>query len=262
MSKVAALFFNTSNATSKDLDTGRASFRLQNPLNFPIDAKKHPEISMYQFSFNNFFVNVSTELKNNTIYYSDDTGNDEKYSVIIPDGSYDVSSLNNFVEAYQREDTGTLVFSILPHLASNSTYVQFASGITGYYVWFKTNVSPYVLLGWNANDYVPASKSNVADDVEFAPNVSIFNNVTVIKLRTNLCSESVDDDNKSNVLYKSIPVSAVGSVQRDQPANLLWMNSNALAGNLSNIEFQLQDQNNNNLKMTEDFDLVLQIKTF
>lgn len=262
MSKTAAIFFNTSNATTKDLDNGRATFRLQTPLRFPKESKKHPEISMFQFSFNNFFTNISAELKNNTIYYSDDTGNDEKYSVVIPDGSYDITTLNNFVAAYQKENTGTLVFSLLPNYPSNSTYVEFAPGIIGYYIWMKTDVSPYSVLGWNADQYIPASKSNVANDVEFAPNISLFNSITVIKIRTNLCSESIDDDNRSNLLYKSIPVSPVGSVQRDQPPNLLWMNSNALVGSFNVVRFQLQDQNNNDLKMSEDFDITIQIKTF
>lgn len=256
------LHFNTENAAKKDLTRGLAIFDLKDPIKIPADAKRHPKISLYQFSFTNFFKNIKASLNNNKIYYSNDSKDDEQHTITIPDGSYTISSLNNYCVWYQKEVYTDVIFQLLPNTSNNSTLIQFVSGVTNYYVWFKTDASPYVLLGWNADQYVPASKANVDNDVEAAPNTSVFNNVKAIKIRCNLTSEAYDEGERSNVLFKVIPTVHVGSIQLTRPNPPLWITSNTLVGTTSRVTFNLTDQNNVELDTSgEQYDVSVRIAT-
>ncbi len=259
--KRQTLFLNSAVATSKDLTIGRAIYIMDPPLRFGSEHKGHtPEISVHSVSYTNFFINISAALSNNHIFYSDDSKTDEKYDIKIGDGSYSIEALNQYVSKAQAEVVGSVKFQFLPNYSTNGSFVQFGSE-AGWFVYFKAAVSPFVLLGFNSGDYVPATKASIPNDIELSPNVSQFNNITAVNVTTNLSNSTYYGGKKGDVLFESRPIVPIGSVQTDTPNNLIWADSDALQTDISEVIVQLKDQNGTGLDLNaENFSVSLSIR--
>lgn len=260
--KNQALFLNSTRAKSKNLSQGSAVFEMNPPLHFNIEGKGHsPEIAVHGISFVNFFINISASIGNNHIYYSDDALDDTKYDIKISDGCYSVETLNIYVTKAQAEQVGQVIFQLLPNNSTNGTYIVFGS-VTGWYVYFQAADTPYSILGWNSGDYVPSSKSCVVNEIEESPNSASFAIYTSINVWTNLSNSTYFGGEKEGIIYESRPIAPIGSVQLDQPNNLLWADSPELTSDFTIVTIQLRDQNGDPVDTNgEDFSVTLQIRS-
>lgn len=249
------IFLDSSQATIVDLTRGYARFILQEPFGSIPDA----QIAASQFSFTNFFVNISAAIGNNKLYYSDDALLPQKYTITIPDGSYSIADLNSYVSNYLKANhAGVALFTLIPNYPTNRIGIQFGN-VAGWYVHFGAD-SPFVLLGYANGQNVPVTQSNTAYYIEFGPNAAAFNNVTNIKVATNLTNDSISNTNQSSIILSTVPVVDVGSTQTTQIYTLLWMESTPLRDKVTNIEVRILDQNDAPLLLSEHFTLTLLVK--
>ena len=249
------IFLDSSQATVFDLSRGYARFILTDPYGGIPGA----QIAASQFSFTNFFVNVSAAIGNNNLYYSDDPLLPQKYTITIPDGSYSVSDLNNYVSNYLKANhAGVALFTLVPNYPTNKIAIQFGN-VVGWYVHFDAD-SPFTLLGFANAQNVPITQSNTAYYIEFGANTAQFNNITNIKVATNLTNDSISNTNQSSIILSAVPVVDVGSTQTTQIYTLLWMQSTPLFDKITNIELRVLDQNDQPLLLSEHFTLTLLVR--
>ena len=107
---------------------------------------------------------------------------------------------------------------------------------------------------------MPVGKSNTAYYIEFGGAAAQFNNITNIKVTTNLTNDSISNTNQSSVILTTVPVVEVGSTQTTQIYTLLWLESTPLRDKITNIEIQVLDQNDQPLLLSEHFTLTLLVK--
>jgi hypothetical protein len=245
------IFLSSSQATSKDLTKGIATWQLRNQIQFD-----NAEIGLFNFSFVNYFVNISAALGNNHIFYSDDALNETKYDCLIPDGSYSVDALNDFVLAHQQATLGFQVFAIVPNYSTAKCGIQFAN-VVNWFVHFAAT-SPFTLMGFALNQNVPNTKANTAFYIEYGANIAAFNNVTLLKVAIDLTTDAISNGDSSSIIYQTGPVVEVGSTQNNEPANVLW--TNLTIPSFSQITARILDQNDAPLYLYEDFSLTLSIQ--
>lgn len=245
------LFLDSSKATNVDLTAGYARFEYPQPIEASIGPVK---LALSTFSYTNFFVNV--EAPNNVIYLSDDVAAPLKYTITIPTGSYGLTDINDYVQGAQLSQTGVAVFSLQPNYSTGHVSVVFGN-VTGWYVNFTANAPP--VLGFGVQ-HVPATNSNTAYYTEEAASGATFNNITAVKVSTDLSQSSIDNSSlSSSIIHVSTPSVSIGSVQVDQPLHLLTIDSIKLTTTISNITIQILDQLNRPLKLSEHFTLVLMV---
>jgi len=249
------VFLDSSQATVSDLTRGYARFILSEPFGGIPEA----QIAASQFSFTNFFINISATIGNNKIYYSDDALDVTKYTITIPDGSFSINDLNSYVSNYLKANhSGVALFTLIPNYPTNRIGIQFGN-VVGWFVHFGAD-SPFTLLGFANGQDVPVGQANTAYYIEFGGSSAQFNNVTNIKVTTNLTNDSISNTNQSSVILTTVPVVEVGSTQTTQIYTLLWMESTPLRDKITNIELQVLDQNDKPLLLSEHFTLTILVQ--
>lgn len=270
------LFLSTATATTKDLTTGSARWALSEPLRFAesknqgavqswppttvAQGGRYPEVAVHQFSYVNWFINISAALNNNVFYFSDDALDDTKYTITIPDGSYDIVSLNTFVVAAQLASGAAVhVFNLNPNYSTNRVVIEFL--LANWYV----NIPPtdiVTLLGFPTAYYPADQASDIGETIE-ATNVAVFNNIQTVNISSNLTNNALAGTSlrQSNIIFSSVPSSPVGYAVNDTPPNLLWIVSELLTGSVSEIALQLVDQTGTPINTSdEEYSLTLLIK--
>lgn len=251
--KNKAYFLSSAQASVKSLDTGRATFLMQNPIEFP-DA----QVGLVEFSFTNFFINISAALANNKLYYSDDALDATKYTITIPDGSYSLSALNDYITSTQQAQVGVaqIIFSLIANYSTNTVGIQFGN-VTGWYVSFSAGTC-WLINGFTLNQFVPASKNNTAYYIEYGANVAAYNNITSIQVSLDLTTDTISNGKGSSIIYQTTPIAEVGSTQSDRPNKIIF--ADLTNSRFSSITVQLTDQNGVPLRMSEDFSITLLIR--
>lgn len=251
MLKQKVIFLSSAKASIKDLTKGEATFLQRNPIQFD-----NAQLGLTEFDFTNFFINVSAALGNNKVYYSDDGADATKYTITVPDGSYSLSALNDYVGAQQAATVGNVIFSFIPNYSTNKAGIQFGN-VVNWYVHFGAD-SPYTLLGFSNGQNVPVGKANTAYYVEYGGAVAAFNNITSLKVWCNLTTDSISNTESSSVIYQTIPTVDVGSTQASTPQKPLFCDM--AVQNISQITVRILDQNDNPVNMSEDFSITLVVR--
>jgi hypothetical protein len=225
------------------------------PINIPPNAKN---IQVWCHSLGAYytFPNISTAKNNNKIYFTDDVANYEKYVITIPNGLYSVDLLSDAVSyALNQSGFSPSLFSFSGDLATGKVILSYDTA--GYAVYMKTGQSPYVLLGFNAEQKIPASGYSTSTSQYTAPNVADFGSLESITLQCSLVNTAYNNGKTSNVLA-SIPIEvSAGQNIVYNPSNLIKVDAPNLAGStISLITFVLGDQNAIPLDMAdEDYSL-------
>lgn len=247
------LYLTSSNATSKDLTTGRAQWVLDPVISFPQGSKI--STTLHSFSFTNFFVNITTGV-NDKFYYSNDLLNLTKYSITIAQGSYSVTELSDAINIgviNNGHADGLIVLT--PDFATNK--VLFSLSVAGWILNFPAG-TPYVLLGTNLNQTIPNGALTVGAYSELAPNVATFNSILSLYVHSNITNNSVFNGRQSNVIGTVIPTASIGSVQDNKEMNLIWIDASNLAGqSLNDVSVYITDQTDKSVNLSDDFSLVL-----
>jgi hypothetical protein len=250
---ISVLYLNSANAASKSLANGQATFTVDPVIFIPQGKIK---LSMVQFSFTNFFINISAALANNIFYYTDDIAVPNKYQCSIPTGSYNVSDLSNAInaEVINNGHADSLI-QLVPDFATNK--VMFSISAAGWQITFPAG-SPYVLLGTTLNQTIPNGALTIGPYTELAPNVAQFNSILNLYLHTSLTNESVYSGRKSDIVASIIPTASIGSIQMTEPRNLIWVPCPSLSGaTINTITIYVSDQNGNRINLSDDFSCTL-----
>jgi hypothetical protein len=253
---MSVLFLASASAAQKDLSKGTCTFSFNPPLEYSRDQKY--KIGVSSFSFTNFFVNISAALANNIFYYTDDLAVPDKYTISIPDGSYNTSDLSEMIDigVVANGHTSGLI-TLLPDFSTNKIIFQIS--LAGYQLYFPA-LSPYLLLGMTLNQKVPALALTTGVYTEFATNVATFNNLLTIYLKSSLTYESNFSGGSSNIIASVIPTSSIGSIQNSEPYNIIWIPANGLSGqSVSSVKLELCDQNQVPLNLNDDFSCTILI---
>ena len=118
--------------------------------------------------------------------------------------------------------------------------------------------SPLALLGFAALQNVPASKTNTAYYVEYAPNTAAFNNITSMQVACDLTSDTISNGLASNIIFQTTPTVDVGSTQSDRPQKITFCS--LTDSTISQVTITIKDQNGAVINMAEDFSATLLIK--
>jgi len=254
---ISVLYLNSAQANTKDLTKAKASFVMDPPLVMPGNCKL--KVTCTQFSFTNWFLNVSAALANNHFVISDNIGGGHTFTLVIPDGSYNVTDLSNAINV-AGINAGLVdgLVQLVPDFSTNK--VLFKISVANYQISFPAGTM-YALLGTNLAQLIPAGGFTAAAYNELAPLVANFNSVLNVYLHTSLSNNAVFSGKQSNVIASIIPVASVGSIQIYEPPNLIMVDAHELvSASISTINIYLTDQNNNSLYLTDDFSSTILIQ--
>lgn len=248
------LFLSSADASRKDMTNGRFTFQ----LNEPILVMRDSYAAIRQFSFINEFINISAALGNNTIYYTDDVLDATKYSIVIPDGYWSITDLDDYLTEKQTE-AALNVFTLSASYATGKAKIIFDDTTTGYFLYFGAD-SPFALLGFTTLTYYPdeiaQAGGSTASQTVYGDTRANLILVSAIKVGTNITYQSISNRDKSNVLLQ-FPINAEPlAVQIVEPRNISYIpiiNS----GMISEIMINVYDQNNDPLLLLEDVSLIL-----
>jgi len=268
------IFLSSAAASVVDLTTASAKWYLNEPLRFtvtrdgadrPVDwggaktVQLYPEVGVHDFSFINFFINISSTLGNNTFTYTDGL---VTYTCTFPDGNWDIASYNAYLKQHQIDNTGGFVrFQILPNYVLSKAYLQFEAAPhgVGYQAVFAVNST---LTGFTAGSY-PAALS-LGSETIVATNTARFNLIESVNVTTNLSNNCIASfgglGQQSNILLSVIPTAGIGYSQYVEPSNIIYVPSEVLTGSVSEIQVQLKDQLGRSINMTENFHVTLSIR--
>jgi hypothetical protein len=223
-------------------------------MRFPSDGRL--KVGVHDFSFINFFINISATIGNNTFIIQDSSP--ATFTLTIPDGSYSVTDLSTTIN-----NLGIVsgladgLIQLVPDFSTNKVLVEINA--LGYRVSFAAG-TPYTLLGGTLNQFVPAVGYTVAAAYsELLPNDAAFNSISNVYLHTTLSNNSIFGGNAgSNVIASITPVASIGSTQSYLPNNILYIDAHELINTqLSNLTVYLTDQNNNSIELVDDFAVTL-----
>lgn len=250
------MFLPSANASSKDLTKGTATFSLNPPLIFPNNSKI--KLALHSFSFTNYFTNITTGV-NDKLYYTDNFALPEKYLITITEGSYNVSELSDAINlAVINNGHASGLITLTPDFPTNKVILSIS--VAGWAVNFKALVSPYALLGFTSGQLVPALALTTGAYSEYSPNVATFNSIQEIYVKTSLTYNSLYAGSQSNIVASVTPVAPIGSIQRHEPINLIYIDAFELSGATNyQLTISLTDQSGNALNMSDDYATTLLI---
>ena len=266
------LLLNSSNVTNTDNTTYQYNF-----INGSFNIEEGAEICISQIVIPYSFFNLNKGLYNNTNFQFSTfiNGTTTNYSLIIPNGFYLTTDINNYLEQYfianglycTDNSTGNLVFFIYlytnvtyyanqfivsPIIPSSTTGYTFPSnyinttGVIGYTpkIIFPTTGGLNSILGFTAGTY-PSTQSTTTK-LNFlsntTPNASPINSIVV---RTNLCNN--DCASPSDILDTlSLSGASFGSNITYTPSYEKWINCSY--GTFNTFFVYFQDQNLNRIQ--------------
>jgi len=207
--------------------------------------EKAHNVSVYvnDASLYNIFFNITQALNNNTFYITDDLGNMTKYQIVLSDGIWGVTGINDEIQRLL-EQKGLPTKSVQMLGNSNSQRINWRLSV-GYGVNFPIN-SPYKIIGYPG--VFQHSNSGIQIMYVEAPDTAKFNNVESIYIHSDLTTQSVIPY-KENVLC-AFPVNAsTGSLITYQPPIPLKLQASSLKNNkIYSARFEIRDQNGNLLR--------------
>ena len=184
---IAVLYLNSAQANVKDLTKSKAAFIMDPPLIMPGNCKL--KVTCQQFSFTNYFINISAALANNHFVVSDNLVGGHTFTLVLPDGSYNVTDLSNAINA-AGINAGLVdgLIQLVPDFSTNK--VLFKISVANYQISFPAGTM-YALLGTTLAQLIPAGGFTAAAYSELAPNVANFNSILNVYLHTSLSNNSV-----------------------------------------------------------------------
>lgn len=259
-------------STASNLNSYRNQFTiLLNPaVKIPQQAK-NIKVFLRSLSVPYSFVNVSTALTNNTIYFTDDATNQTKIPIVFDNGLYSLSQLNNILQIKLQNIINTSGYafdnnfiSFISDSATDKTFLLINS--SGYQVNWASG-SPYALLGFDANRRTPSGATlTTSASTYFTGNTTaVFKNITDLCVQTSL---------PTNFYYAGQSRNLLGVIPVDVPPqqNILYPGSggipefNKLDCNLdgttiSSINVSLLDQSLRDIDMNgKDWSLTINIE--
>lgn len=209
-------------------------------INPPIELPGKWVVALANYSFWNTIKNISVALNNNFLYWrSTPLGSDNL--ITIPDGAYNITSLNAIIQTAISEQggIGTNVELIAYPNELNTAFL-----LNGQYTINLTSGNLNVLLGFNKEILTPVSttiEEFVSEDyANFQPNVTTVNFLVDSFIDTNT---SYFGGNASNVIYTTSIQTQVNLQQAKDVNPFQFVNVVGENAQISKITVSIVDQN-------------------
>lgn len=213
-----------------------------NPDDFSIQYAKHIqtpghwEVGLIKAFLWYSWHNVSSDNGNNIIRYSKDGGSTWEANIVIPNGIYSVTDINDYMQLEMKTrgdwDAGgeTYYASLLP----NFNTLKVIASLSNNYAFDFTAGSINELLGFNSQ-VVTATKSaeNPAD---------ITRGVNALEINSDLTDAGWSNEFSGNTLFTFIPSSAPGSNLEITPNPAIYLSLNKQS--IQRIRMWVTDQQN------------------
>ena len=249
------LFLSSATASQKNLAQGTATWNMTPALYFKSGGVR---LALHDGSITNFFVNIITGT-NDTFFYTDNIGVPDKFAVVIQSGDYSVSELSDAINLGVVNNGHTSGLITLQADYSTGKVIMSIT-LAGYMVYFKPNVSPYTLLGFLSAETVPNGALTTGTYSQYSDNQATFDAVQAINIKTSLTNNSLFSGSQSSIIATITPNVDIGSIQRFEPINLIWIDAFELSGSTVNaITISLTNQNDLPVDMSTDFVVTLLI---
>lgn len=257
MSKKSIPIFLLSNSSnSLLLDTTRKnSFitTLDNPVEIPEKAK-NVSVAVRQASIVNFFYNISSTLNNNVFYFTDNQALPQKYTITIPNGAYEVSQLNAYIQTWLLNNTFTSTdLTLIENIAEQRVIISLGAGRG---VQIPTNFGK--VIGFNAQTIFNSSAGVL---YYTGNNVANFNNVISLCVDTSLTISNLYNG-RITQLGAICPINVpVSSILLYNPENPIRIGADYLVNNnISQITITILDQNRVPVEIIDNFSVLLEIE--
>lgn len=234
---------------SLNLNSTGNQFSLQ--FNPPIQIPQNAfNIRAYLRSANIWYSFLNINSTNNKIYFTDDTADQDKYTITLQNGLYSLDLLNsaiqrevqNLITANSYTFPPTLI-GLIADEASQKVVVNIS--VSGYQVNWLAG-SPYSLLGITLDRRMPAGATKTTgSEFFYADSVANFSNLTDLTIQTSITNSYIYNGRASAVI-DVIPIDVAPNTlitYRPQP-DFTFVECNNLQGaNISQMTFTLADQN-------------------
>ena len=175
-----------------------------------ISGRGSIDIALEKAAMSYSFFNISQNLGNNILGYKTAAGNPTK-QVVLPDGNYNVTDMNNYFQAQMKangdydQTNNTYYITISANVNALKTQVT----ISNNYVLDLTVSSIWQLLGYNGPLTISASG--------LSPNLINISNVNAILIHCSIVEGSYYNGNPSDILYMFVPNTSPGQYMTVQP---------------------------------------------
>lgn len=226
----------------------RFSVQLNTPLSIPNDCV-YASLEVVSAKVWNVSPNISEDIGNNHLYF---TYLGQEYDIKFPDGLYGIAEMNAFFVIYFSGDADLPIdlFELEENSATQKVSIKF--NYLGTVIDFTKPRSVIDVLGfYTSHDEVNdtfSSNQKVSADIEgesiIAPNEARFNRVVNYYITSNLLSDGIPINNRSNGIIAEIPINVrVGSLISYIPFNPMKVDCSDLIGQSKQlISFGLVDQ--------------------
>lgn len=256
MKKTIPIFLLSNSSNSIFIDNVRKntfSTTLDNPI-FIQEGARNCYLSLRMASIVNFFYNISATLGNNILYFTDDVGLPQKYTITIPDGAYEVSQLNlTFKNWLLNNGFSDQDLTLIEDVALQKVIISVASNRG---IQIPTGLGQ--VLGFNNTPIFNSSGSTL---FYTAQNVAKFNNVISLCVDTSLCSSNLYNGKLTNLIAVvpiNVPVSSI--ILYDPQTPLKIPADNLINNSIYNISINILDQNRNPVEIIENYSILLEIE--
>lgn len=227
-------------ARNVSADGSTFTVQLNTPIQIPAEAK-HVHISVPSATVWNVVPNI-IEGVNDQMFITENANN---YQITIPQGLYDLPSLNNAI-AVQLENEGALTDpTILTLVADESTQrVIIKANYVGVSIDFTQPNTFREILGFDA---VVVGPSTLAPENFIAPNVAAFNTIEYFKIHSDIVPEGIQQNQDYDQTIAQVLITAApGSQIVSEPFLPAKSEASYLAGTMKkSIRFWLTDQSGN-----------------
>lgn len=239
-------------ASNKNSYNNAFTMTLRSPVRIPVHARN---IVIYcQFAnVVNFFYNISSSLGNNVMYYTDDVGLPQKYTITFPNGAYDFEDINDYLKQYfisNGKDINTVKFYAQTYTGKVSAALAPSIGI-------KIPSGLNSILGYVADStYFNSSLVTLYYD---APNTANFNSILSLKLNCDIVKSNFNNGQDSNLLAPIGITAPVGSLIHYGPNMPIKIDADLQGYLIDRITLSLTDQNDQQITISDNWDATIVI---
>lgn len=245
MPQTSLFLSSETTAGAVDVSSSRDEFSVNFSPSLEIPADASPELTVGSAQVWWSVYNISAALGNNTFYYTDDTGDEDKYSVVLTDGLYGTAALSAALDrGVVANGHASGLFTLTGIDATGRCYLNKAdSGATGYQ-WCFLAGSPYAELGFSLDDKFPSGSTTTGTLAQESDSVVSLNTVSSILVHCSLSSgESRVGGSTASAIAAVVPDVSPGSLINYRPYFPRWIGAPHLRGTkISRITMSLTDQ--------------------
>jgi hypothetical protein len=217
---------NTDPKSSFYISVSEKSTRIRTEFTPVIELDENKKYEMALVSLETYYAFPNIDATNNNFKYSPDGGK-TWFNMIIPEGCYELSDLNDYVQEAIKGNFITVQAN------NNTLRAVLEIKDVNYKVDFTTANSISTVLGFNKQVYGEGNNE--------AENIINISNVSCLRVTNDIISGSYANGTTENIIYQFFPDVGPGYKIIQEPMNLIYVP--LTLSTISSMETKLTDQN-------------------